>query len=113
MGNGINLHTKKPLPEHHPGARKIVVIPYQKWIYHDARRFGHFNQFTPDHICDLNSSTTNPIPFVLPSLSSSSFSTPTSFVSTSLSLTNDFLLQNKSQVPSSLPFSTSRSTVPK
>lgn len=116
MGNGININ-KKQLPgvPPPPGARKIVVIPYQKWIYHDARRFGHFNQFSPDYACDVSvNQNNNTILSVLPSLSSSSFSTPTAFVSTSLSLNNDFILQSKSQsssVPPSLPFSAHRSNI--
>lgn len=124
MGNGININ-KKQLPgvSAPPGARKIVVIPYQKWIYHDARRFGHFNQFSTDHPCEISSnnnnnnnsngnnnynSNNNTILSVLPSLSPTSFSTATAFVSTSLSLTNDFVVQTKPQsssVPTSLPFS--------
>ena len=115
MGNGITI-SKKQLPgvPPPPGARKIVVIPYQKWIYHDARRFGHFNQFSTDPACEITTTNNNTILSVLPSLSSSSFSTPTSFVSTSLSLTNDFILQTKSQSalgPPALPFSMNRSTV--
>ena len=49
MGNGITIN-KKQLPgvPQPPGARKIVVIPYMNWIYYDARRFGHFNQFSTD-----------------------------------------------------------------
>ncbi|CAF1677759.1 unnamed protein product, partial [Adineta ricciae] len=51
-----------------------------------------------------------------PSLSSSSFTTPTSFVSTSLSLTNDFIVQTKTQltptpVPSSTSFLTNKSSI--
>ena len=115
MGNGITI-SKKQLPgvPPPPGARKIVVIPYQKWIYHDARRFGHFNQFSTDPACEISPTNNNTILSVLPSLSSSSFSTPTSFVSTSLSLTNDFIVQTKSQsasVPPALPFSMNRSNV--
>lgn len=118
MGNGITVN-KKQLPGggQPPGARKIVVIPYQKWIYCDARRFGHFNQFSTEPTSDLisnpNNLSNNSISSVLPSLSSSSFSTPTSFVSTSLSLTNDFIVQTKSQlasasVPSSMAYATSK-----
>jgi hypothetical protein len=119
MGNGITIN-KKQLPgvPQPPGARKIVVIPYQKWIYYDARRFGHFNQFSTDTSCELSSNNNNntAISSVLPSLSSSSFSTPTSFVSTSLSLTNDFIVQTKTQltlttVPSSLIFSTNKANI--
>jgi hypothetical protein len=122
MGNGITIN-KKPLPgiPQPPGARKIVVIPYQKWIYYDARRFGHFNQFSTDSGCEIifnnnNNNNNNTILSVLPSLSSSSFSTPTSFVSTSLSLTNDFIVQTKTQltstsVPSSISFSTNKSNI--
>jgi len=120
MGNGITVN-KKQLPgvPQPPGARKIVVIPYQKWIYCDARRFGHFNQFSTDTGCEIssnnnnnNNTATSPI---LPSISSSSFSTPTSFVSTSLSLTNDFIVQTKTQltstsVPSSVIFSINKLT---
>jgi len=116
MGNGITVN-KKQLPgvPQPPGARKIVVIPYQKWIYHDARRFGHFNQFSTDSGCEIISSN-NTILSVLPSLSSSSFSTPTSFVSTSLSLTNDFIVQTKTQltstsVPSSMTYSINKSNI--
>ncbi|UJR15167.1 hypothetical protein I4U23_002130 [Adineta vaga] len=108
MGNGITIN-KKQLPgvPKPPGARKIVVIPYQKWIYYDARRFGHFNQFSTDSGCEIISNN-NTILSVLPSLSSSSFTTPTSFVSTSLSLTNDFIVQTKTQLTStSVPSSTS------
>jgi hypothetical protein len=121
MGNGITVN-KKQLPgvPQPPGARKIVVIPYQKWIYCDARRFGHFNQFSTDTGCEIssnnnnnNNTTTSPI---LPSISSSSFSTPTSFVSTSLSLTNDFIVQTKTQltstsVPSSVIFSINKPNI--
>ena len=116
MGNGITVN-KKQLPgvPQPPGARKIVVIPYQKWIYFDARRFGHFNQFSTDATCDLssNNNSTTTMSSVLPSLSSSSFSTPTSFVSTSSSLTNDFIVQTKTQLtsssaPSSLTFSSNK-----
>lgn len=116
MGNGITVN-KKQLPgvPQPPGARKIVVIPYQKWIYCDARRFGHFNQFSTDPTCEISSNNNNnmTISSVLPSLSSSSFSTPTSFVSTSSSLTNDFIVQSKSQLtsssaPSSLTFSSNK-----
>jgi hypothetical protein len=120
MGNGITVN-KKQLPgvPQPPGARKIVVIPYQKWIYYDARRFGHFNQFSTDSGCEIisnNNSNNNTILSVLPSLSSSSFSTPTSFVSTSLSLTNDFIVQTKTQltstpVPSSVSFLTNKSII--
>jgi len=117
MGNGITVN-KKQLPgvPQPPGARKIVVIPYQKWIYYDARRFGHFNQFSTDNSCEIISNNNNTILSVLPSLSSSSFSTPTSFVSTSLSLTNDFLVQTKTQlnstsVPSSISFLTNKSNI--
>ncbi|CAF4608251.1 unnamed protein product [Rotaria magnacalcarata] len=121
MGNGITIN-KKQLPgvPQPPGARKIVVIPYQKWIYHDARRFGHFNQFSTDSGCEIifnnNNSNNNTILSVLPSLSSSSFSPPTSFVSTSLSLTNDFIVQTKTQltsssVPSSISFLTNKSNI--
>ncbi|CAF3230310.1 unnamed protein product [Rotaria socialis] len=121
MGNGITIN-KKQLPgvPQPPGARKIVVIPYQKWIYHDARRFGHFNQFSTDSGCEIisnnNNSNNNTILSVLPSLSSSSFSPPTSFVSTSLSLTNDFVVQTKTQltsssVPSSISFLTNKSNI--
>lgn len=118
MGNGITVN-KKQLPgvPQPPGARKIVVIPYQKWIYYDARRFGHFNQFSTDTSCEIslnnnNSATSS----VLPSLSSNSFSTPTSLVSASSSLTNDFIVQTKTQltstsVPSSLTFSTNKSNL--
>ena len=97
MGNGITVN-KKQLPgvPQPPGARKIVVIPYQKWIYYDARRFGHFNQFSTDSGCEIIFNNT--ILSVLPSLSSSSFTTPTSFVSTSLSLSNDFIVQTKTQL---------------
>jgi hypothetical protein len=116
MGNGITVN-KKQLPgvPQPPGARKIVVIPYQKWIYYDARRFGHFNQFSTDSGCEIISNN-NTILSVLPSLSSSSFSTPTSFVSTSLSLTNDFMVQTKTQltstsVPSSISFLTNKSNI--
>ncbi|CAF1453761.1 unnamed protein product [Adineta steineri] len=54
MGNGITIN-KKQLPGvlQSPRARKIVVIPYQKWIYYDARRFGHFNQFSTDSGCEI------------------------------------------------------------
>ena len=118
MGNGITVN-KKQLPgvPQPPGARKIVVIPYQKWIYYDARRFGHFNQFSTDSGCEISSNNNNnTISSVLPSLSSSSFSTPTSFVSTSLSLTNDFIVQTKTQltstsVPSSISFLTNKSNI--
>ncbi|CAF1375444.1 unnamed protein product [Adineta steineri] len=116
MGNGITVN-KKQLPGvlQPPGARKIVVIPYQKWIYYDARRFGHFNQFSTDSGCEIISNN-NTILSVLPSLSSSSFSTPTSFVSTSLSLSNDFIVQTKTQltstsVPSSISFLTNKSNI--
>ena len=116
MGNGITVN-KKQLPgvPPPPGARKIVVIPYQKWIYYDARRFGHFNQFSTNSSCEMISNH-SPILSVLPSLSSSSFSTPTSFVSTSLSLTNDFIVQTKTQltsttVPSSISFLTNKSNI--
>ena len=115
MGNGITSVNKKHISggSQPPGARKIVVIPYQKWIYYDARRFGHFNQFSTDSGCEILSNN-NTILSVLPSLSSSSFSTPTSFVSTSLSLTNDFIVQTKTQltsasVPSSISFLTNKS----
>ena len=109
MGNGITV-TKKQLPggvPQPPGARKIVVIPYHKWIYYDARRFGHFNQFSTDSGCELLSNQhPSMVSSVLPSLSSSSFSTPTSFVPTSSSLTNDFMVQTKTQLTSaSLPSS--------
>jgi hypothetical protein len=121
MGNGITVN-KKQLPgvPQPPGARKIVVIPYQKWIYYDARRFGHFNQFSTDTGCEIssnnNNNNNNTISSVLPSLPSSSFSTPTSFVSTSLSLTNDFIVQTKTQltstsVPSSITLSTNKSNI--
>jgi hypothetical protein len=117
MGNGITVN-KKQLPgvPQPPGARKIVVIPYQKWIYYDARRFGHFNQFSTDTGCEISYNNNNTISSVLPSLSSSSFSTPTSFVSTSLSLSNDFIVQTKTQltstsVPSSLTYSTNKSNI--
>jgi hypothetical protein len=115
MGNGITVN-KKQLPgvPQPPGARKIVVIPYQKWIYYDARRFGHFNQFSTDSGCEISSN--NSVSSAVPSLSSSSFSTPTSFVSTSLSLSNDFIVQTKTQltstsVPSSLTFSTNKPNI--
>ena len=115
MGNGITVN-KKQLPgvPQPPGARKIVVIPYQKWIYCDARRFGHFNQFSTDNTCETTSySNNNTVSSVLPSLSSSSFSTPTSFVSASSSLTNDFVVQSKTQlnsssVPSSMTLTTNK-----
>ena len=120
MGNGITVN-KKQLPgvSQPHGARKIVVIPYQKWIYYDARRFGHFNQFSTDSGCEIvpNTNTNNnTILSVLPSLSSSSFTTPTSFVSTSLSLTNDFIVQTKTQltptpVSSSTSFLTNKSSI--
>jgi hypothetical protein len=117
MGNGITVN-KKQLPgvPQPPGARKIVVIPYQKWIYCDARRFGHFNQFSTDTGCEISYNNNNTISSVLPSLSSSSFSTPTSFVSTSLSLSNDFIVQTKTQltstsVPSSLTYSTNKPNI--
>jgi hypothetical protein len=115
MGNGITIN-KKQLPgvSQPLGARKIVVIPYQKWIYYDARRFGHFNQFSTDAGCEISSNNT--VPYVLPSLSSNSFSPPTSFVSTSSSLTNDFIVQTKTQltspsVPSSMIFSSNKSNI--
>jgi hypothetical protein len=114
MGNGININKKQLtgiLPP--PGARKIVVIPYQKWIYHDARRFGHFNQFSTDYACEITVNN-NTILSSLPSLSPSSFSTSTSFVSTPVSLTNDVIVQTKSHstsVPLSLPFSINRSLI--
>ncbi len=119
MGNGITVN-KKQLPgvPQPPGARKIVVIPYQKWIYCDAHRIDHFNQFSTDTGCEISSNNNNnsTISSVLPSLSSSSFSTPTSFVSTSLSLTNDFIVQTKTQltstsVPSSMAFSINKSNI--
>ena len=130
MGNGITVNKKQiPGVPQPPGARKIVVIPYQKWIYCDARRFGHFNQFSTESGCEYTSNNNNnnntntsnsnnisTISSVLPSLSSSSFSTPTSFVSTSLSLTNDFIVQTKTQltsssVPSTLTFSMNKSNL--
>ncbi|CAF3817176.1 unnamed protein product [Rotaria sp. Silwood1] len=121
MGNGITVN-KKQLPgvPQPPGARKIVVIPYQNWIHYDARRFGHFNQFSTDISCEISSNTNNnnnnnynTISSVLPS---NSFSSPSSFVSTSLSLTNDFIIQTKTQlisasVPSSLTFSTNKTNI--
>jgi hypothetical protein len=116
MGNGITINKKQIPGVPQPlGARKIVVIPYQKWIYYDARRFGHFNHFSTDSGCEIISNN-NPILSVLPSLSSSSFSTPTSFVSTSLSLTNDFTVQTKTQltsisVPASISFLTNKSNI--
>ncbi|CAF3932966.1 unnamed protein product [Rotaria sordida] len=123
MGNGITVN-KKQLPgvPQPPGARKIVVIPYQNWIYYDARRFGHFNQFSTDNSCEIslnnnnNNNNNNTISSGLPSLSPNSFSSPSSFVSTSLSLTNDFIIQTKTQlastsVPSSLTFSTNKSNI--
>jgi hypothetical protein len=119
MGNGITVN-KKQLPgvPQPPGARKIVVIPYQKWIYYDARRFGHFNQFSTDtgYEIILNNSNNNTTLSGIPSLSSTSFSTPTSFVSTSSSLTNDFIVQTKTQltstsVPSSISFLTNKSNI--
>ncbi|CAF1492566.1 unnamed protein product [Adineta steineri] len=117
MGNGITVN-KKQLPgvPQPPGARKIVVIPYQKWIYHDARRFGHFNQFSTDSGCEISLNNNNTISSVHPTLSSSSFSTPTSYVSTSSSLTNDFIVQTKTQltstsVPSSMTFSSNKSNI--
>jgi hypothetical protein len=115
MGNGITVN-KKQLPgvPQPPGARKIVVIPYQKWIYYDARRFGHFNQFSTDSGCEISSN--NSVSSAVPSLSSSSFSTPTSFVSTSLSLSNDFIVQTKTQltstsIPSSMTFAANKSNI--
>jgi len=122
MGNGITVN-KKQLPgvPQPPGARKIFVIPYQKWIYYDARRFGHFNQFSTDTGCEISSNnynynTNSTISSVLPSLSSSSFSTPTSFVSPSSSLNNDFIVQTKAQltstsVPSSVTFSANKQMI--
>ncbi len=112
MGNGITI-SKKQLPgvPQPPGARKIVVIPYQKWIYYDARRFGHFNQFSTDTACEISSNNNpNTNSSVLPTLSAGSFSTPTSFVSTSSSLNNDFVVQTKAQLTSpSAPSSTASS----
>ncbi|CAF4667225.1 unnamed protein product, partial [Rotaria socialis] len=110
---------KKQLPgvPQPPGARKIVVIPYQNWISHDARRFGHFNQFSTDPSCEVSSNNnTNAMSSALPSVSSNSFSSPSSFVSNSLSLTNDFIVQTKTQfsstsVPSSLTFSNNKSNI--
>ncbi|UJR31512.1 hypothetical protein I4U23_019001 [Adineta vaga] len=124
MGNGITVN-KKQLPgvPQPLGARKIVVIPYQKWIYYDARRFGHFNQFSTDTGCEIishnnnnNNNNNNNTSSVLPSQSSGSFSTSTSLVSPSSSLTNDFVVQTKAQltstsVPSSLSFSSNKSNI--
>lgn len=115
MGNGITVSKKElsGVPQA-PGARKIVVIPYQKWIYHDARRFGHFNQFSTDTSCEISlNNNANNSSSVLPLLSSNSFSTPMSCVSNSSSLTNDFLVEKKSQfssssVPSSLTFTSNK-----
>lgn len=116
MGNGITI-SKKQLPgvPQAPGARKIVVIPYQKWIYFDARRFGHFNQFSTDQGCDSLSSNSAALA-ALPTFSSSAFTTPTSFVSTSLSLTNDFIAQTRTQLtstsaPSPVAFLTNKSNL--
>jgi hypothetical protein len=157
MGNGITVN-KKQLPgvPQPPDARKIVVISYQKWIHCDARRFGHFNQFSTETTCETTSNTNNNnyyphttttttnnsnnnsnnnnnnsnnnnniynncnnttsyagVSSALPSLSSSSFSTPTSCVSTSSSLTNDFTVQSKTQLastsaPSSMIYTTNK-----
>ncbi|CAF5141783.1 unnamed protein product, partial [Rotaria socialis] len=67
--------------------------------------------------CEVSSNNnTNAMSSALPSVSSNSFSSPSSFVSNSLSLTNDFIVQTKTQfsstsVPSSLTFSNNKSNI--
>ena len=92
MGNRGTINKKQfsSVPQPH-SERKIVVIPYQKWIYGDARRFKHLDQFSTDDDCEIISNN-NTILSVLLSLLSSLFSTSTSFVPASLSLTNDFIV---------------------
>ncbi|CAF0739841.1 unnamed protein product [Didymodactylos carnosus] len=82
MGNGI-IYKKQSGVQTCSQSRKITVIPYERWLYSEAKRWGHFKQFNPfsTNTDDLNVNTPTSS-----NLSSSSLSS--SFVSSSLTPTS-------------------------